>query len=172
MDRPDGRGWWKTPKWVGRLIGRPVDWLAIKLTRRLDERDQQEPDPAQAALERTETRLTWAIHLFGPDGGPTAGARADVASQLEKMDRLAEARLLREADLDANRYHFGPEHLDTLTAEWWLATNLCRQHMIDETKPLVVHARDGLRLQLGPDNERTIEIEKLLSSLDAWTGGE
>jgi len=106
MSRPDGRGWWKAPKWVGRLTGRPIDWLAIKLQGKLEELEQQEPDPDQAALERTEAFLARAIRLFGPDGGPTAGAKADVASQLEKMGRLTEAQLLREAVLEANRYHF------------------------------------------------------------------
>jgi hypothetical protein len=57
-------------------------------------------------------------------------------------------------------------------AEWWLATNLYRQHMIDEAKTLLIHARDGLRLQLGPDDERTKKFERLLARLDAWTGGE
>lgn len=172
MDRPDGRGWWKAPNWVGRVTGRPVVWLTAKVDGKLEELDQEEPDPAQAALDRTEARLTRMIRIFGPDGGPTAAARAEVASQLEKMGRLTEARLYREAALEANRNHFGPEHIDTLTAEWWLAVNLYGEQMFNEAKPLAVHASDGLRSQLGPDDERTIEIEKLRSWIDAWTGGE
>jgi hypothetical protein len=157
---------------VGRLLERPVVWLDRRLRTKQEERDQQDPDPAQRALERTEARLARMIRWFGPDGGPTAAARAVVATQLEKMDRLVEARLLRETVLEAHRHHFGPEHLDTLTAEWWLAANLYRQQMVIEARALVVHARDGLRLQLGPDDGRTIEIEELLFKLDAWTGGE
>jgi hypothetical protein len=84
-------GWWTAPEWVGRLIERPVLWLDRRLETKLEGLDQQEPDPAQKALERTEARLARMIPLFGPDGGPTASARVVVATQIEKMHRFAEA---------------------------------------------------------------------------------
>jgi hypothetical protein len=131
-----------------------------------------ESDPPEKALERAEGNLAMTIRVFGPDGGPTAGARAEVASKLESMGRFAEARLLRESVLEAHRHHNGPEHLDTLTAELWLAFNLCKQHMLGEAKPLVVHACEGRRSLLGPDDERTMQAEKLLSQLDEGLAGQ
>ena len=116
--------------------------------------------------------LARAIRLSGPDSRPTAAARVDLAQQLEKMDRWPEARPLREAVFEASRHHLGDEHLDTLTAEWRFAINLVKQQMINQAKPLVVHVHDGVRSVLGPDDERTINAEKLLSRIDALTGRE
>jgi hypothetical protein len=51
-------------------------------------------DP-EKLLRQREDLLATQIRVFGPDGGPTANARADVAEQLEAMGRFPEARLLR-----------------------------------------------------------------------------
>jgi hypothetical protein len=166
VESPDGRGWKKAPKWLARPLGRPVDWLSKKADGVL------QSDPPEKALERAESNLAMTIRVFGPDGGPTTGARAEVASKLESMGRFAEARLLREAVVEAHRDHNGPEHLDTLAAELWLAFNLCEQHMLEQARPLVVHACEGRRSLLGLDDERTMYAQTLLSQLDEGLAGE
>jgi Tetratricopeptide repeat len=80
-------------------------------------------DP-EGLLEKAEDLLALQIRVFGPDGGPTANAREDVAERLEKLGRFIEARPLREEVLAARRRHLGDEDPDTLSAEEWLGWNL------------------------------------------------
>jgi hypothetical protein len=160
MARPDGRGWWKAPEWTGKLFGASFDRANEKLENRFKD------DPPDMALERAEDHLALTIRVFGSDGGPTSGARSSVARQLEKMDRLPEAQLLRQEVFEANRHHLGYEHPDTLTAELWLAVNLRNQDLPDEAKPHLVHVCALRRQILGPDDEHTILAEKWLASLD------
>jgi hypothetical protein len=123
-------------------------------------------DSPEKALQRAEDHLALTIRVFGPDGGPTSGARSSVASQLEKMDRLPEAQLLRQEVFKANLHHRGYDHLDTLTAELWLAVNLRNQDLADAAKPHLVHVCEVRQRVLGPDDDLTILAERWLASLD------
>jgi len=106
------------------------------------------------------------IRQFGPDGGPTANARADVAKQLEKMGRFAEARLLREEVVAANRRHRGDEHQLTLEAEEWLIVNLRDSGLLKEARSLCSQNREARLRKLGPDNEATVRVSRLLETID------
>jgi hypothetical protein len=123
-------------------------------------------DTPEERLERMESILATQIRLSGPDGGPASKARADVAYRLEALGRFAEARLLRQEVLEANRHHMGEEHPYTLSAELWLAANLQRQNMSEESRRLLVHVYEVRRTNLGPENPETVEVERILASID------
>jgi hypothetical protein len=115
-------------------VGPSVGWATEKM-----EEHFQDETPEQR-LVRMEEALAMTIKMWGPDGGPTAGLRADIAGQLETLGRFGEARLLRQEVLDATRHHRGRDHADTLTAEMWLGANLSKQDLRDEARPLFEHA--------------------------------
>ena len=81
--------------------------------------------------------------MFGPDGGPTTNARMHLAIELERSDRLAEARVLWEQVLDASRRHRGPDSPDVLLAEELLAINLVKSGMTDDARRLFAHVGDA-----------------------------
>jgi len=60
-----------------------------------------------------EEILDTHIRVFGPDGGPTSNAKAEVTKRLEALERFVEARVLREEVVAANRRHRGNEALVT-----------------------------------------------------------
>src|ERR1022692_5351164 len=113
MARADERGWFTLPKWIYSM-GERAGTLGDRITKN---------DSPEKKLERAEKTLSTQIRMFGPDGGPTANARARVATVLERMDRFIEAGFLRDEVLAANRHHLGTEHVRTLMAEMGLAYN-------------------------------------------------
>ncbi len=151
-----GWGGWHAPRWLGRFsaramgLGRPAardrgpDWLIGK---------------CEAALARQ-------IRLFGPGGGPTMNARMHLAIELERSNRLAEARVLWEQVLDASRRHQGPESPDVLTAEELLAINWVKSGMTDDARPLFAHVRDARERLLGSDHEDTLRPSRWLSAFE------
>lgn len=145
---------------MGNAFGASLDRANEKAEKRY------KGDSPEKALQRAEDHLALTIRVFGPDGGPTSGARSSVARQLEKMDRLPEAQLLRQEVFDANLHHWGYDHLDTLTAELWLAVNLRNQDLADAAKPHLVHVCEVRQRVLGPDDDLTILAERWLASLD------
>jgi hypothetical protein len=156
MGGHDGRGWWVNPKALGTV----AEW-AGKAADRLSKRESPEQ-----RLKRMESALAMQIRIFGPDGGPTARARAAVAEQLEGMGRLTEAQLLRQAVLNANRRHLGDEHPHTLIAEGWLAINLRDQGLGEAARPLFKHVYEVRRRTLGPGDQQTVQAERYLASVD------
>jgi hypothetical protein len=157
MATADGRGWYTPPKWVYSL-GQRAGRLADRVTKN---------NPDEKNLEGLEKGLAKMVRVFGPDGGPTANARAAVATMLERMDRLDEAATLREEVLAANRYHLGAEHVRSLMAEMCLASNLIRQDRADEAKPLLRHVIEVRQRTLGPNADGTNEVEKWLANIES-----
>jgi hypothetical protein len=155
-------GWWIGPKWV-RGIGSRLQTAA---------EDHLLPDDPEARLELYERSLADMIRLYGPDGGPTAKGRANVAKQLEAMGRLAEARLLWVEVLKAFRKHLGEDHPDTLDVESWLVQNLSSSGMTDATRLGARHLYAARLRVNGPDDKETLWVERLLVSLgDESDGG-
>jgi hypothetical protein len=125
---------------------------------------------SEQRLDVLETALATAISTHGPDGGPTATARAFVASQLEEMGRHAEARLLRRDVVDARRRRLGSEDLSTLISEYNLAYNLYQCRMYEEAEPLSVHVYESRRRILGPDDAETLHANQLLTFIQEESG--
>jgi hypothetical protein len=156
MPGSEGRGWWVNP----RPLGAVADW-AGKAADRLSRKESSEQ-----RLKGMESVLATQIRIFGPDGGPTARARAGVAEQLERMERLTEAQLLRHEVVNANRRHLGGEHPHTLIAEMWLAINLRDQGLGQDARPLFEHVYEVRRRTLGPVDLQTVQAERYLASIE------
>jgi hypothetical protein len=152
----DGRGWFTVPAWF-RKIG---DWGYGFF-----ERATKHKDP-EVNLERAENNLATTIRQFGPDGGPTANARALVADRLEEMDRYTEALLLRQDVLDAQRRRRGDLDPVTLRAELYLGFNLGHTGFYDEAKPLFRHVLEKGPVVLGADHSEVRAARRWLDALD------
>jgi eukaryotic-like serine/threonine-protein kinase len=161
MVESDGRGWHTSPRWVDSLFSKAKTWAF----RTADYTPEE-------ALEAAEKGLALQIRLYGPDGGPTAASRGDVARQLERMGRLTEARLLREESLAAYQRRLGVEHRYTLDAELWLGMNLKAAGLPEEARSHFVHVCEVRRRILGPDDEQTHLAERFLASLGDMGSGE
>jgi hypothetical protein len=121
-------------------------------------------------LRRSESRLSFQIRIFGPDGGPTSKARSAVARNLEKLGRHSEALLLREEVFAANRRHLGIEHPFTLQAEGSLALTQRAIGNVDEARRLFAHTYEIRMRTQGPDNEKTIKSKLWLDAIEREKG--
>lgn len=151
-----GWGRWHVPGWLGRRSTRAMG---------LGRRTARDRDP-EWRIRKCEATLARQIRLFGPDGGPTTNARMHLAIELERSDRLAEARVLWEKVLDASSRHRGPESSDVLTAEELLAINLVKSGMTDDARPLFAHVRDARERLLGSDHADTLRPTRWLSACE------
>ena len=154
-----GWGWWGGTKWL-RASGVRIRHVAYKLLALRD--------PAEN-LKVAEDVLARQIRLFGPDGGPTANARAEVAKRLEILERFVEARVLREEVVAAFRRHRGNDDLYTLVAEEWLAFDLVQCGMRDEASDLYSHVFQVRLRDLGPDDAKTVHARANLAAMGAST---
>ena len=127
-------------------------------------------DPEER-LNRLEALLARQIRIFGPDGGPAANARELVATQLEKMDRFTEARLLREEVVAAFRRNRGEEDEYTLLAEEWLGTNLAKSGKPREARLLYGHVYEIRLRTAGPEDKGTLRTQQILRGLDPGDEG-
>ena len=127
-------------------------------------------DDPEEVLQRYEKLLDRQIRVHGVDGGPTANARGMVAKQLEKMERLVEARVLWEQTVAAYRRSRGADDIYTMEYEEWLAANLMKSGLRREARPLVVHICDVRLRTLGAGNEATIRAQRRLEVLDGASG--
>jgi Tetratricopeptide repeat len=156
MSESEGRGWWTFPRWIGLAGNRASRWVLRRSTKGMD---------PEVVLELAEDALARSIRVFGPDGGPTAGGRAQVAEQLERMDRYSEARLLREEVLAADRRNLGAEHQYTLNAELDLAVNLTNSGSPEEASLLCSHVIQVRESVLGPEHAETLSAKRLLTDI-------
>jgi hypothetical protein len=157
----DGRGWVVLPAWLGKPLANLRDWL--------DQKASASASPEQA-LEMAEKHLHRQIRIYGPDGGPTAVGRANVAARLEALGRLDEARLLRQEVFDGYARHLGGDHPYTLSAELALAINLTKSGRPDEARIILVHVYDERKRILGPDDDATQTVSRWLATLDKGRG--
>ena len=160
MVEGDGRGWHTSPRWVDSLFSKAKKW-AFRTANYTPEE----------ALEAAESGLTLQIRLYGPDGGPTAASRGDVARQLEQLGRLTEARLLREESFAAYQRRLGDEHRYTLDSELWLGMNLKPSGLPHDARSHFAHVCEVRRRILGPDDQQTQLAERFLASLGDMGSG-
>jgi hypothetical protein len=154
-----GWGWWSGTKWL-RALGTRIRQVAYKVLAHRDPADN---------LMIAEDVLAKQLRRFGPDGGPTANARAEVAKRLEILGRFVEARVLREEVVAANRRHRGNDDLYTLAAEEWLAFDLVQCGMRDEASELYSHVYEVRLRDIGPDDARTAHARANLAAMGAST---
>jgi hypothetical protein len=148
-------GWRYAPKWLRGIGNRVVRTAETHLL----------PDDGEARLELLEESLGDQIRIFGPDGGPTADARARVAKQLEAMGQMAEARLLRVEVLTTYRKHMGEDHPTTLIMEAWLVNNLYLSGMTESARMGAKRLYEARLRVSGPDDENTLWVKRMLVAL-------
>lgn len=153
MPGSGARGW--RVHWYDNLLGR----VRQRLEGSVDFGTPEE------TLEAYERYLRRQIRIYGPDGGPTAVGRANVATKLEDLGRFDEARLLREAVVAGYRRHLGGEHIYTLSAELALGINFKNSGMSEEAMHLFAHVYEERKRQLGPDDEATLTASRWLAAM-------
>jgi hypothetical protein len=162
MAEGDGRGWNRHPQLI-RLI-RPLTWWGQRRWSRVENGDPE------VALSAAEDALAALIKVFGPDGGPTAGGRAKVTHQLERLDRYPEAQMMWEDVVQSNRRHFGDDDMTTVSAESRLAHVLGSTGHIDDAIPLARHVYTVCRRDVGPDHNATVQAREMLTALGDHDG--
>jgi hypothetical protein len=150
------RGWHILPLWLDKLVGRA----------RQKVEDSATYDTPEEALEAAEKILRRQIRLYGPDGGPVAVGRSNVAKRLEDLGRFDEARLLREEVVAGYRRHLGDDHIYTLSAELALGINLKNSGMPDEARNVFAHVHEERKRVLGADDEATLTASRWLATMD------
>jgi Tetratricopeptide repeat len=153
---PDAGGWVVLPHWLEAPLGKIRKKLESFVYRGTPEE----------SLEAAEDILRRQIRIFGPDGGPAAVGRANVAKKLEDLGRLDEARLLRREVVAGYKRHLGDGHIYTLSAELALGINLKTSGMSDEARDLFTHVHEERTRVLGPDDEATLTASRWLTSMD------
>jgi hypothetical protein len=128
-------------------------------------RYEVDKDPDQL-LEMKRGILDRQIRVHGVDGGPTANSRADVAKQLDRMDRHDEARLLWEQIVAAYHRNQGSDDLSTVHYEEWLAVNLIESGRVDEGRVLLEHVYNVRLAALGSEDEATEGVLRRLKSVE------
>jgi hypothetical protein len=113
-----------------------------------------------------EEALAIAIRRSGPDSGPAARGRGEVATQLEKMGRFTEARLLREETYAAYRRNAGDDDEQTLIAETLLGLNMREAGLREEARGHFRHVYEIRLRTLGPEHELTQWTERWLASTE------
>lgn len=159
MGRTDGRGWVVLPSWLTKLEVNCREWA-----------DRKAAYPPEKALEVAEKHLHRQIRIYGPDGGPTAVGRANVATKLEAFGRHDEARLLRQEVAAGYERHLGADHPYTLSAELALGINLTKSGMSDEARRVFAHVYEERKRILGPDDDATKTASRWLATVDQDPG--
>lgn len=142
-----------------------------KRTKKLAQRLMDNKDP-EKSLAEAEDVLAMLIRLHGPDSEQAVVGRGEVARRLESLNRFAEARLLREDLLVANRRNLGNDHISTLGAEANLAMNLIHEGSRREALPLLQHVRDVRLATLGPEDKDTTWVSGWVDGLSKEFEGE
>jgi len=122
-------------------------------------------DGSEYVTELQKGQLDRAIRRHGVDGERSNFVRQHIATQLERRQRLDEARLLREAILESRRRTKGHDHLDTLIAESCLSANLWKSGRFEEGRSLQLHVVDRLDATRGTDDEWTVLARQNLARL-------
>jgi hypothetical protein len=150
---------------MGRLVETRPFRASFRLADKETERLSAGEDP-EKVLRRLKRVLDLQIKVFGVDGGPTAKARFQVAMQLEKMGRLAEARVFLNEVVAAYSRNRGADDRYTLEYEEWLAANLMKSGLMDQARPLMMHVCDVRSRTLGPDDDGTKRARRRLAAID------
>lgn len=156
MEHEGGGFWYSTPRVlepVQSLVSKVSAWLGTK-------RDDE------WWLKLHEDRLAKLIRRHGVDSGLAATARKDIATRLEHLGRVDEARLLREEVVAAFRRNRGNDDPYTLVEEEWLAHNLAMSGLAEQARVVALHIYEVRQRDLGPVHKDTIRAEALLSSIE------
>lgn len=158
VERTKGGHWHDIPKPL-----RPFHALLGKLLASLT---RYRSDDDELWLKLHEDRLVTLIRRHGSDSGPANTARADIATRLEQLGRLDEARLLRQEVVEAHRRNRGDDDFHTLIQEEWLVRDLRALGEREQARALAVHIHEVRNRDQGASHKDTLRAEALLRSID------
>jgi hypothetical protein len=140
----------RPPRWFQRLLRHFVGNMATG-------------DDPEGWLEGWRGALDLTIERTGVDSSLTSSTRRLYAQQLEEMGRWAEARFLREVEVERYRRIDGVDHSETLLSELWLAADLVELKEYEMARALYSHIFEVRHRTLGFDHPDTVEISQALS---------
>jgi tetratricopeptide (TPR) repeat protein len=123
----------------------------------------------EKAIRITDSWLDRALRTYGPDSWKTVNTMEAAAKRRDGAGDHQSALGLRRQVLVKRREHLGPEHRQTLSAEYSLSATLLALDRPDEARPYVDHALECYVAEFGPDDpaslaalERSARIQLLL----------
>ncbi len=134
------RRWYTPPRWTGAI----TDFF--------DRRVDRVAGSPERAIEITDGWVAKAQRRYGPDSWKTVNTMEAAAMRRDGSGDFQGALGLRRQVLAKRREHLGPEHRQTLTAEYALAGTLLALDRPDEARPHADHALECYVAELGPDD--------------------
>jgi Tetratricopeptide repeat len=104
---------------------------------------------------------------LGEDDPQTLSAKAWSASAARRVGRLQEARELQERVVDGYESRGEGESDQGLLAALNLASTLTELDQLDDARRLVRSVLEVRRRTLGPDDPKSLEVQRVLESIDA-----
>ena len=138
------RRWYTPPRWTGAI----TDFF--------DRRVDRVAGSPERAIEITDGWVTTAQRRFGHDSWKTVNTMEAAAKRRDGTGDHQGALGLRRQVLAKRREHLGPEHRQTLTAEYALAGTLLGLGRPDEARPYADHAVMRYVAEFGPDDPASL----------------
>jgi len=138
------RRWFTPPRWTGAF----TDFF--------DRRMDRMAGSPEKAIRITDTWLDRALRNHGPDSWKTVNTMEAAAMRRDGIGDHQNALGLRHHVLLKRREHLGPEHRQTLSAEYALSGTLLALDRADEARPHVDHVLECYMVELGPDDPATL----------------
>jgi tetratricopeptide (TPR) repeat protein len=136
--------WFTPPRWTGTvtdLVDRGVDRVA---------------GSPEKAIRMTDSWLDRALRSYGPDSWKTVNTMEAAAVRRDGIGDHQNALGLRHQVLMKRREHLGPEHRQTLSAEFALSGTLLALDRPEEARPHVDHVLECYVAELGPDDPASL----------------
>jgi len=144
MPGSTGRRWFTPPRWTGAI----TDYF--------DRRVDRAAGSPERAVQITDAWVAKAQRRYGPDSWKTVNTMEAAAKRRDAAGDHQGAVGLRRQVVDARRRHLGPEHRQTLSAEYALAGTLLGLDRPAEARPSADHALECYVAELGPDDPVTL----------------
>lgn len=144
MPGPTGRRWFTPPRWTGAF----TDYF--------DRRVDRAAGSPERAVEITDAWVDKARRRYGPDSWKTINTMEAAAKRRDTAGDHAGALGFRLQVLDKRREHLGPEHRQTLSAEYALAGTLLGLERPAEARAPADHALECYVAELGADDPVTL----------------
>ena len=139
-----GRRWFTPPRWTGAF----TDYV--------DRRVDRAAGTPERAVEITDAWVVKARRRYGPDSWKTVNTMEAAAKRRDAAGDHRGALGYRRQVLETRRRHLGPEHRQTLSAEYALAGTLLGLDRPGEARPYADHALECYVAGLGPDDPATL----------------
>jgi tetratricopeptide (TPR) repeat protein len=138
------RRWITPPRWTGAI----TDYF--------DRRVDRVAGSPEQAVQMTDAWVAKAQRRYGPDSWKTVNTMEAAAKRRDAAGDHQGALALRLQVLARRREHLGPEHRQTLSAEYALAGTLLGLDEPDQARPYADHALESYTAELGPDDPVTL----------------